>query len=79
MTLSSSPTINRTGHEFLQLDSYLKPGFDTMINTTKLQFHYRLTEEISASQLQQKIVLAIAFLTFTLLTVNVLHKLSIFN
>jgi len=37
-SLSAMP-INRTGHDFLQLNQYLKPSYDIMINTTKYKLH----------------------------------------
>lgn len=79
MTLSSIPSINRTGYEFTQLDSYIKPGYDTMINNTKIQFHYKLTEQISSSQFQQKTILAISVAIFTVLAINLLRRYVIIN
>jgi hypothetical protein len=37
-SLSIMP-INRTGHDFLQLNEYLMPSYDNMMNTTKYKFH----------------------------------------
>ena len=37
-TLSNSPA-NRTGHDFMQLNSYISPGYDSVLNSSKAQIH----------------------------------------
>jgi len=34
--------INRTGYDFIQLNEYIKPSYDTIINGTKNKFHESL-------------------------------------
>lgn len=51
--LSAKKSI-KSSTTFLQLDSYLKPSYDTLANRTKLQFHYMIQNEIAAKMDNEK-------------------------
>ena len=78
ISLSIKPLINRTGYDFIQLDSYLKPGYDAVMNNTKIQFHNKLISSLRTTHLHQKIFLGSAIAIFTLLIIRLIWKMSIF-
>ena len=47
ISLSKETSINRNGTNFKQLNSYLKPAYDEMINSTKLNFHVALQNRLN--------------------------------
>jgi len=57
-SLSKFP-INRTGSDFIQLNQYLKPSYDKIINNTKNVFHSSFQGIFSLMHMKQ---LAIAFI-----------------
>jgi len=58
-TLSSAASLNKSGQDFVQLNDYLKPSFDTMMNSTKHQFHSTLRSSLKGFRIEQIIVIIV--------------------
>lgn len=76
ITLSSSSVVNRTGVEYVKLDSYLKQ-YNRMTNSTKLQLHRQFNSlilETQRYQLWSLVAMVVVFLLTTLFLCYHLHS-----
>ncbi len=64
-TLSKHPPKQMT-HDLNLLDSYIVPGYDNMLNSTKNQLHFEIQEEVSRIAFVQLIILIILSLVLIL-------------
>ena len=43
----------------MQLNSYLKPSYDTMVNKTKISFHYLLQDILTSTRLNEIVMIGV--------------------
>jgi len=67
--------VDMQSHELIQLNSYLMPAYDTIMNDTKMQAHEELVNQLSDSISHQKIVLIMLILLFGLFALLLYYDL----
>lgn len=64
-------------HEFVTFNSYIKPGYDQMMNSTKHQLHIQLQNNLTALKTKQIIFVVIA--SIVLLLTGIYLCLKVYN
>ena len=64
ISISKNAMINRTSAAFMQMDSYLKPAYHTMINGTKMKLYSRLSNLIDKLSLIYLVLIVVTALTY---------------
>ena len=78
LSLDSFP-INRTGNDFVQFNSYIKPSFDVMMNTTKYQFDSSFRTLLYQIQMEQVAVTVSQIAIFIFAAIFCIYKISSFR
>ena len=78
LSLDSFP-INRTGNDFVQFNSYIKPSFDVMMNKTKYQFDSSFRTLLYQIKMEQVAVTVTQIAIFIVITIFCIYKISSFR
>jgi hypothetical protein len=75
----NNPPFNLRSYDFMQFNSYIKPGYDNLMNNTKNNFHSSFNQLFYQIQIEQVAIALAQISIFLIATIFSLYKIRVFH